>query len=153
MVQQVSCPPLADECAASQFLLYGLYAAKAKHVKRNDIIGAEIAVEFLRDKVGRPRLARLDTVNDEIEILFERLDLWLVARLDAVLDRQVMKLKDIDQDVLCLGKMFRRLALQIDPNDVGLVGEQLGKIVPRETLFDGVRTFSVAKDLHSSGEL
>ena len=147
-MQQVRRTAPAGECAAAQLLLDVLNAAKTFLVKSDDKVIAQIPIEFLRGKIKRTRLVRLHAVDDEIKVFGKRLDLWLVPRLDRILDGQVMELENVRQDIDRLFDLLRRLALEIDPHHVRFVGQQLGQLIGREALLNGFKTFSVNENFH-----
>jgi hypothetical protein len=62
-------------------LLYYLDAAKAFLMKSDDVVVAEIPVEFLRYEIRRARLIRLYTKDDKVEVVGKCFDLGLIARL------------------------------------------------------------------------
>src|SRR5687767_8320765 len=60
-----------------------------------------------------------------------------------------MKAQNVEHYVLGFLDVLVRLAAKIDPNDVGLVGEQVRQLLDRKAFLDPVRPFPVTKDLHS----
>src|SRR5690606_24241122 len=126
LVKQVRRPTLTCEWARQYLLLYGVYAAKCFGVKGHHKIAAQIPVKLFRNEIGRARFVRPNAVHDKIKIIWERLDLWLIAGLDAVLDRQVMKLEDLKQQALDLLLFLGGFPMHVDPGHDRWIPEQFG---------------------------
>jgi hypothetical protein len=150
-MQKISRTALAGKRTASHLLLYDLYAAKSLDMKCHDIVRSQIAIELFRYKVGRRRLVRFYSVNDEIEVLRKGLDLGRVSRLEAILDRQVMKFENIKKQLLDLRYICRIFATNVDPYYVRRIGEQVGQVLDGKTLFDVASAVFIWFGTQSSG--
>ena len=63
-------------------------------MKGHDEVMPQVAVEFLRHEIAGSRFAVLHSVHDEVDVVGERFDLWLVSRLYTVFDGQVVSEED-----------------------------------------------------------
>src|SRR5688572_8815604 len=87
-----------------------------------------------------------NAVDDEVNVTVKLFNLWIVAILAAVFDRQRVKFENIEEH-LFIGRCRR---FHVDPDDSRFVLQQLREIRHCKVLLNPGNAFAINKNLHTS---